>query len=127
MPSSPPPMAAWNLALRFALELAALAGLVVGAWHLVEGPLRWPLGIAAPLLAATVWGTFNVPDDPSRSGNAPRPVSGPTRLALELIVLAAGFGGFAIADLTGAAVALGAATVIHYAVAWRRVRWLLAG
>lgn len=37
----PPEMAGWNLALRFGLEVVALVGLAVGAWHLTSGGVRW--------------------------------------------------------------------------------------
>jgi hypothetical protein len=51
-----------NLALRFLLELAALAAL--GYWGVHAGqtlPLKIVLGVGAPLLLAVVWGTFAAP------------------------------------------------------------------
>jgi hypothetical protein len=55
---------------------------------------KYVLAIAVPIAAAALWGTFNVPNDPSRSGAAPLRVSGATRLALELSIL--GFGGYSM-------------------------------
>jgi len=51
-----------NLALRFFLELAALAAF--GYWGFKTGDsaiMKWGLGIGAPLLAAVFWGTFESP------------------------------------------------------------------
>ena len=83
---SPPEVPGWNLALRFALELGALAGIGAGAWALTSGGWRWVAVVIAPLAAATSWGTFNVLDDPSRSGEAPVEVPGWVRLGVELLV-----------------------------------------
>ena len=50
------------LTARFALELALLAGLAVGGWHLAED--TWGkalLAVALPLAAATLWGLFVAP------------------------------------------------------------------
>jgi hypothetical protein len=72
-----------NLAVRFLLELCALAAL--GYWGVQAGQSTWArvgLGIGAPLVAAVVWGTFISP-------RAAIPVSLPVRLLLELIVFGA--------------------------------------
>jgi hypothetical protein len=118
-------MAGWNLALRFGLELAALAGLAVGAWTLTSGAMRWIAAIVVPVIAATVWGVFNVLDDPSRSGEAPVEVSGWARLAIELLVLGGGVVGFLIADQSIIAVVLATLIVVQYATSWSRIEWLL--
>ena len=90
---NPPAMAAWNLGLRFLLELGALSGLGTTAWRLSDGAWRWVGAVALPVAAAVLWVTFNIPDDPSRSGEAPIEVSGATRLGIELAVLCAGSAG----------------------------------
>lgn len=87
-----PEMDPWNLALRFGLELAALVGLAMGAWAVSAGWLGWVAAVLVPLVAASVWGLFNVLDDPSRSGKAPVEVSGWIRLWLELLILGSGAG-----------------------------------
>jgi hypothetical protein len=120
----PPTKAGWNLALRFALEVLALAGLAVGAWALTDGALRWVACIVVPLLAAVAWGTFNVPGDPSRSGRGPVAVIGRQRLLVEVVVL--GLGSAALlyaAPLLGLVVVCG--VVVHDAAGWSRVAWLL--
>lgn len=117
-------MPAWNLALRFVLELAALVGIAVAAWSLTDGAWRWVISALAVAVAATVWGTFNVVGDPSRSGRAPVAVSGVQRLAVEFLVLGLGVVGLlVIAPRFGVASAI--AVVIHYGASWPRVSWLV--
>jgi hypothetical protein len=118
-------MPAWNLVLRFLLELAALAGLAYAGWRLFDGPVAVVMAVLLPLLAATVWGVFTVPDDPSRSGKSPVAVPGVVRLAVELIVLFGGAGAFAVAGAPIAAAVLGALIVLHLAFSGRRLRWLV--
>ncbi len=57
-----------NLAVRFALELAALAALAAWGWSLTDSWWRWATAAGLVLIAAFVWGTFAVPGDPSRGG-----------------------------------------------------------
>ena len=61
---NPPDMRPWNLALRLGLEMGALTGLGVAAWNQTDGAARWIAVIVVPLAAATLWGTFNVPNGP---------------------------------------------------------------
>jgi hypothetical protein len=122
---NPPDMAGWNLALRFGLELGALAGLGAAAWHLSSGSIRWIAVIIVPVLAAIIWGVFNVLDDPSRSGAAPVEVAGWIRLSIELLILGAGAAGFYIAGQRGIAIAFAILVIFHYATTWSRIQWLL--
>ena len=122
---NPPRMAGWNLALRFALEVTALVGIGMAGWRLADGTWGWILVIAAPLVAAVLWGTFNVIDDPSRSGAAPVEVAGPVRLMVELVVLGAGTAAFLVGGPRWVGVLVAVAVVVHYATSWARVRWLL--
>jgi hypothetical protein len=80
-------MRALNLGLRFALELAALAALAYGGWH-IPGPvwLRILLAVALPLLAAAIWARWVAP-------KATHPVADPQRLLPEWLV----FGGATVA------------------------------
>ena len=90
-----------NLTLRFLLEVAALVGLGLWGWSLSVGVVALTLATTFPLSAAIAWGTFNVPGDPSRSGNAPVPVPGAVRLVLELAVLATGAAAYRAIGPTG--------------------------
>ena len=120
-----PAMAGWNLSLRFALELVALAGLAAGAWRLTSGAGRIAALIVVPLAAATIWGVFNVFGDPSRSGAAPVEVPGWARLVIELLILGGGVAGFAVAGRPLVATVLAVLIVFHYLASWSRIRWLL--
>ena len=77
-----------NLGLRFLLELTALASAGYWGFTYFEGPLRIVSAAALPIIAAVLWATFAVPNDPSRSGSAPVAVPGMLRLALELAIFA---------------------------------------
>lgn len=112
----------WNDALRLLLELAALFGWGAAGWTIGTGPWRWVLVVVLPLIAAVMWGTFRVPDDP---GNAPVAVPGVVRLALEVVVLGGGAVGLGLAYGGWAAGWYVAVTVFHYVVGFERVRWLL--
>jgi hypothetical protein len=119
-------MAGWNLTLRFALEMGALIGLGVAAWQSTSGPVQWIAAIAVPLVAAAVWGSFNVLNDPSRSGEAPVEVAGWLRLVIELTIL--GGGAVAIGVVWGPIAGVGFAVLIlaHYVASWSRIQWLVS-
>jgi len=113
-----------NLAFRFFLELSAVFIFAVRGWRSRDDGFRILVAIVFPLLAASVWGIFAVPNDPSRSGSAPVPTPGVVRLLLEL-----GFFALAVWALHGLGFArlaaiLGMAVALHYAVSYDRIRWL---
>lgn len=82
-------MKAANLALRFLLELAALGGLAYWGAHTGSGAVKVVLAIAAPLLAAIVWGLFAAPKASRRLPRAPR-------VAVEAAVFGAAAAGLAV-------------------------------
>lgn len=114
-----------NLAFRFVLEILALVAIGIGAYSLASGFLSWMLAIGLPLIAAAAWGTFNVPGDESRSGNAPVEIPGVARLGLELVVFSSAVVLLWSVWPAGAAV-LGVGVVIHYLLSLDRIRWLVA-
>ncbi|MBC8335965.1 MAG: YrdB family protein [Anaerolineales bacterium] len=114
-----------NLAIRFLLELAALSSIGYWGWTQHEGGMRFFLAIGLPLLAAALWGTFAVPDDPSRSGKAPVPVAGIIRLALELAFFAAATWLLFDAGQPSLGRTLGVVVLIHYLISYDRIGWLL--
>jgi hypothetical protein len=116
---------AWNLVLRFLLELGALAGFAFAGWRLFDGPAAVVLAVLLPLVAAVAWGVFTVPDDPSRGGRSPVAVPGAIRLALELLVFFGGAVAIAVAGAPVVAAVFGALIVLHLAFSGRRLRWLL--
>jgi hypothetical protein len=114
-----------NAALRFALELGALAAMGFWGFEQARGSFRYALMVGLPVMAATAWGVFAVPHDPSRGGTPVVAVPGLVRLAFELAWF--GFSSWAIADLGESSLGLGfgGATLAHYAISFDRVRWLL--
>ena len=114
-----------NLAIRFLLELSALLAMGVWGWRQSEGWFRFLLALGIPIIAAVVWGTFAVPNDPSRSGAAPIPVPGLLRLAIELAIFA--FATWALYNLgaTRLCWALGVIVAAHYISSYDRILWLI--
>lgn len=113
-----------NLILRFLLEVVALLSLGMWGRSLAQGILGIFLMILIPVLAAVLWGTFNVKGDPSRSGKAPVPVPGWVRLTLELVF----FGGSAWAlsrSYVTAGLGFGVIVILHYLFSLERIKWLL--
>jgi len=107
-----------NLAVRFLLELAALGIMGAWGWRQGEGWLRFLFGLGIPLVAATLWGVFRVPNDP---GRAPVAVPGIVRLALEAAYF--GLAVWALGDLGAVTWSwiLGIILVIHYATSCDRL------
>ena len=93
------------LTVRFLLELAALAAL--GWWGVETGGVL--LGVAAPLAAAVVWGTFVAP-------KARIAVARPIRFAFEVLVFGAAAVALLAIDKTVAAGVFAAVVVIDDAL-----------
>jgi hypothetical protein len=95
-----------NLALRFALELCALAALAYWGWHTGGSTLvKIVLAVAAPLAAAAVWGRFASPNTRGR-------VAEPVRIAAQ----AATFGAAVAALLAAGRPVLAAVSAVAAAV-----------
>jgi hypothetical protein len=97
-------LASTNLAIKFGLELAALA--LLAYWGAVAGTGAWAVALAvvAPAAMIGVWGTFAAP-------RSARRLAAPARIPLELALFAlaatAGYAaGAVIAAITFAVVAL---------------------
>jgi hypothetical protein len=117
---------AFNLAVRFLLELSALLAMGWWGWRQRGDSWRILVALAIPMVAATLWGVFAVPNDPSRSGSAPVPIPGVLRLVLELAFFASA--AWCLYDLGRGRLAafLLAIVIIQYAASLDRVRWLVA-
>ncbi|MGF1626378.1 MAG: YrdB family protein [Alphaproteobacteria bacterium] len=115
-----------NLGLRFVLEIWTVAAFGVLPWERLEAWWKWPLVVLCPLLVMLVWGAFAVPGDRTRSGR-PVPVAtdGRIRLALELGLLTAGAAATWATGREAVAGLFAALIVVHYAVSYDRVRWLV--
>jgi hypothetical protein len=90
-------MRATNLALRFFLELAALAGLADWGLHTGSGAARVVLAVAAVGAGAGVWGIWCAPKSARR-------LAQPARTVVEAVVFGLGAAGFAAAGHRSAAV-----------------------
>ncbi|GIK29713.1 MAG: YrdB family protein [Phototrophicaceae bacterium] len=113
-----------NLALRFVLELAAIAALAVWGWSQHDGLLRVLLAIGLPLLGGTVWAVFRVPGD---GGDPIVAVSGAVRLLIELALFGAAVVLLYSAGETTLALMFAVVIVVHYTLSYDRVIRLLRG
>ena len=115
-----------NDILRFILELWALVA--YGYWGLNQdfGLLNYALMLILPIAVAAVWGIFAVPNDPSRSGGAPVPVSGAVRLLLESLILGVAGLLMYLVGLLPISLIFVVLVIIHYVLARERIRWLLS-
>jgi hypothetical protein len=112
-----------NLLLHFILELCALAAL--SYWGFKSGDSSWMkvlLGVGLPILAAVIWGSLRVPNDP---GPALIAVNGRLRLAIEWGLFAGATAALFTAGRPMLAWTFGAAAVIDYALMYERVMRLL--
>jgi len=114
-----------NLGFRFFLEITALFIYGYWGWHASTGPLRFLLALGLPLAAAVIWGTFAVPDDPSRSGKAPIPIPGVLRLLLEIVFFSLAVFLLIASGKEGLGWIFAAAVFIHYLLSYDRIFWLL--
>jgi hypothetical protein len=94
-----------NDALRFFLELSALAAVAYWGWS-EGGGARWLLVVAAPLVIALVWGRWMAPRSNHR-------VRDPWRLAIEGLVFGSAVVALAAADQPELAIILAGATTLH--------------
>ncbi|MBS1911372.1 MAG: DUF2568 domain-containing protein [Bacteroidetes bacterium] len=111
-----------NLLLRFLLELAALASDAYWGFAAHTGFARWILAAALPLVAATLWGVFRVPNDPNKP---PVTISGRMRLALEFTVFATAVAAAFAAISSAAGIAFGAIVLAHYGISFDRTLGLV--
>lgn len=115
-----------NLIIRFLLEISALGSAGVWGWKQSEGWIRFVLAIGIPIILASIWGLFAVPNDPSRSGKAPIITHGVIRFAIELVFFA--FATWSLYDigLNKVSLAFGIIVVLHYIISYDRVIWLMS-
>lgn len=116
---------AWQLAIRFALEVGSLVAIGRYAGGLSRGAWSYVAALGAPALVALLWALFAVKGDPSRSGNALIPVPGILRLAFELAVFLGGAAALAARQSWVAFALFMIALVVHHAMTTERLAWLL--
>lgn len=111
-----------NLMVRLLLEISSLIVMGIWGWHQATGIMRFVFAISIPVTAATLWGTFRVPNDP---GKAPVPIPGLIRLLYEVIYF--GFAIWALFDIQSTNIGwimLGI-VLIHYLISYDRILWML--
>jgi hypothetical protein len=116
-----------SLVFAFVLELAMFICLGIWGWHVGDGGLL--SGLLAVLFVAVpgaVWGLCRTPGDLPH-GRSRVPVPGPVRLLIEFAVLGLAVYGIWVSGSRAAGETLLTAGVIHYALLWERIRWLLRG
>ena len=115
-----------NLAVRFLLEIFALISVSMWGWKQYDGWLQYVLAFGMPVLLAAIWGTFAVPDDPSRSGKTLIVTSGILRLAIELGIFS--FATWSLYDIgfISISIVFGSIVLAHYIVSYDRIKWLIS-
>ena len=115
-----------NLILRFLLEIMALISLGIWGWEQSESWFRLVIAFGLPIILAVIWGTFAVPNDPSRSGSAPIITPGFIRLIIEYGIF--GFAVWSLHDMGYDTLSLifGIVVLGHYLISYDRVLWLLS-
>jgi len=116
-----------NLIVRFLLEISALIAGGLWGWNWGDNVwMHYLLAIGIPVLMASIWGIFAVPEDPSRSGKSPVITPGIIRLMIEFSFF--GFACCALYDLNYMPLSyvFGIITIIHYIASYDRVLWLLS-
>jgi uncharacterized protein DUF2568 len=106
-------------ATRFLSELAAW---VAAPWAVSR--VSVVLAVAVLVVLVALPAAFNVPGDKHKIGG--RAVTGPVRIAIELLLFAAAVAGSALAWPTWAAVAVAVLVVVAIAANLPRWRWLIA-
>ncbi len=107
-----------NLLVRFLLEISALVSMGIWGWNNGDGIFRFLFALGIPMIAAAIWGTFRVPNDP---GKAPITVPGILRLAYEFIFF--GFATWALFETNFVTIAWIFITIIivHYLISFDRI------
>ena len=111
-----------NLLIRFLMEIAALVIMAMWGWHCTSGWTRYLYAIGLPVVAATIWGIFRIPNDPKP---APVEVPGIVRLAYEFVFF--GFATWALHDMgyTALSYVMGCVTLISYTAGYDRTLKML--
>jgi hypothetical protein len=115
-----------NLAVRFLLEMSGLVSLGIWGWKQSDGWLRFVLAIGIPIIFATIWGIFAVPDDPSRSGKALIVTPGIFRLIIEIGFFACAIWSLYDLGFNKVSMAFGIIVVLHYMISYDRIKWLIS-
>lgn len=106
-----------NLAIRFLLEIAMLIALGYWGWHANTGWIRYAAVAGLPLIAATLWGVFRIPNDPKP---APIAVPGVVRLLIEWTLFGAAVLALFTMGFVTLSIIMGITLKLHYIVSYDR-------
>lgn len=110
---------------QFVMELASLVGIGLIGWHLPgKGVVGALLAVAMILLTGALWGRYRTPGFVPTGREPTRPVAGPVRIAIELVVYALGIFGIWWSGREQTALIVIAVMVVTLAVSWQRYRAL---
>lgn len=106
-----------NLAITFAVELAAIVGFGFWGYSLGRTPLtRWLLAIAFMAVIILVWATFFAPTADHR-------LAAPTGVLLSTLIFLLGSLGFYLAGKPTLALILAIVTLLNRLLAWIWAQW----
>lgn len=114
-----------NSLLRFLLEIWALIALGQWGYSLSDTSTKYFYAIVIPLVFAICWGVFAVQGDPSRSGQTVISTPGWIRLIFECVFFGLAVFSWYQLDKPQGAGLMFILIVIHYAIDYKRVHWLL--
>ena len=114
-----------NLAVRFILEMVALIAIGYGGWHVTNSFWRYLLAIGLPLIVAYLWGGFRPPNEPHHPTHPTVAISGLVRLLIEAVAFGGGAWGFFSTGATLIGWVFTVVVLVHYALSYDRVAWLL--
>jgi hypothetical protein len=106
-----------NLAVRFLLEIVILIAFAMWGWHLFVGWERYITTLILPVIAATLWGVFRIPNDP---GSAPVKTPGIIRLFMELGLFALAVWILYTLNYITLSYIIAAIVIVHYLVSYDR-------
>ena len=86
---------------------------------------EWAGAIICPVVAAALWGVFNVVGDPSRADHVVVAVAGWVRLLIEAAIFSGAVYALFSSGYRAFAVVLAVIVVFHYLMYLDRLRWLL--
>ena len=114
-----------NLVVRFVLEIVALVALGYWGWHTGTGTIRYLLALGLPLVAALLWGSFRPPNEPHHPTHNVVPIPGWLRLLFEAVFFGGAAWGLFAVGATPTAWIFTIVVLIHYALSYDRIAWLL--
>lgn len=113
-----------NLILRFILEISTFIATGYWGYLLQDNFSKYIFALLFPIILATLWGVFAVPNDPSRSGKTVVKTPGVIRLFLELGIFSVGTFCIYQINYPTSAFLFSFVVIFHYVISFDRITWL---